>query len=77
MLLEHTLAVSTTMIGAVTGLAIAAAVAVGLGVGREVTFAGFLTKYTTATVASIAANIPSDIKIVFFIVLLQSKQGHK
>jgi hypothetical protein len=71
--LEHTLGGSTTMIGAVSGLDIAVVLAAGLGVGVFAIFAGFRTKYTIATVAMIVVNTASMIRIVFFIVLLQSR----
>lgn len=64
---EHTLAGSTTNIGAVTGEAIATAV--GLGEGAVVTTGvGLRTKYTILTVAMIAKNMPSEMSRVFFVV---------
>ena len=64
---EHTLAGSTTNIGAVTGEAMATVV--GLGEGVVVTTGvGLRTKYTILTVAMIAKNMPSEMSSVFFVV---------
>lgn len=72
MLLEQTLTGSMARIGAGIADSIATGVCstLGLGDGRVATGAGLRTKYTIATVKTIAKNIPSDISSVFFVVLL-------
>jgi hypothetical protein len=79
-LVVHAATESTTNIGA--GTADSRGELTGFRVGRVVTVAGFRTRYTTPTAATIKINIPSPTSKVFFndvliVLLLLSILGHK